>query len=173
MTMQAPLSPPQQPSPLSTLSNLLSPATAPATIFSFKARITHIIHGPAKDESATSPRAHIYIIVVAYSTGGSQSLDDTTRGRPLSPIGLRSGRRGEDSGCEGRLGALQEGIREGHVYHDDEGGSGGDLLESPTMPMLESRHQLRKLRMTRGKGNEQVHRGCRYRRDGRGAKRRD
>ena len=46
----------------------------------------------------------------------------------------RPGSRGEDvSDCEyeGRLGTLQESMREGHVYLDDEDAAGGDLLKPP------------------------------------------
>ena len=60
------------------------------------------------------------------------------RGRPLSPVGLD----------EGRLGMLQESMRELNVYQNDEDATGGDLSTRPTMRVSESRHQVPKLRMT-------------------------
>jgi hypothetical protein len=47
----------------------------------------------------------------------------------------RSGSRGEDvsdSEYEGRLGTLQESMREGLVYQDDEDAAGRDLLRPPS-----------------------------------------
>ena len=46
----------------------------------------------------------------------------------------RPGSRGEDvpdREYEGRLGTLQESMREGYIYHDDEDAFGGDLLKPP------------------------------------------
>ena len=50
------------------------------------------------------------------------------RGRPLSPVGLD----------EGRLGMLQESMRELNVYQNDEDATGGDLSTRPTMRVSES-----------------------------------
>jgi hypothetical protein len=54
----------------------------------------------------------------------------------------RSGSKGGDiseSDYEGRLGTLQESLREGLVYQDDEDTAGGDLLKPPKYHTGESK----------------------------------